>query len=140
MRKIVLVLIFLLIGCGGGSGSSATAPSNKGSAPIISSLYYSPATASYLEGGGAVTVYVYLDFIDADGDIDTISSYGLQLDGVTIKTTTSTLSNMSGKTSGTITGISAIPTVTRGTLTYTGWVTDKQGNESNKLTATFVIG
>ncbi|MBI3584821.1 MAG: hypothetical protein HY096_12870 [Nitrospinae bacterium] len=139
MRKIVLVLIFLLIGCGGGSGSSATAPSNKGSAPIISNLYYSPATASYLQGGGAVTVYAYLDYIDADGDIDTGSSYGLQLDGVTIKTTTSTLSNMSGKTSGTMSLVSAIPTLTRGTLTYTVWVTDKQGNNSNQVTATFTV-
>lgn len=139
MRKITLVLIFLLIGCGGGSGSSATAPSTKGSAPVISNLYCSPATANYLQGGGAVTVYVYLNFIDADGDIETISTYGLQLDGVTIKTTTSTLSNMDGKTSGTITGVSAIPTLTRGTLTYTGWVTDKQGNKSNELTTTFTI-
>ena len=139
MRKIVLVLMFLLIGCGGGSGSSVTGPSTKGSAPIISSLYYSPATASYLQGGGAVTVYVYVDYIDADGDIDIISTYGLQLDGVTIKTTTSTLSGMSGRTSGTMALLGVLPSVTRGTLTYTGWVTDKQGNDSNKLTATFVI-
>lgn len=130
MKKLILLaLSFIVLGCssGGGGGNSPTGPS--GSAPAISNLNYSPHSVTVGSGGGAATVTGTINFIDADGDVTTLY----------IGSVSSTLTGMSGLTSGTIQVTAIVDTTTARSETFQVWVKDSQGHESNKLSGTFTV-
>jgi len=132
---LVLFGIVFITACGsGGGGSSGGSPSSGGTAPTISNLTYSPTGATVGQGGGAVTVTLSMNFIDADGDITTgriTSSGGVDVSGA--------LAGMSGLTSGSLQMQLASGTSQAGNWTFQVWVVDGQGNASNKLSGTFTV-
>lgn len=136
MKKIILigvvilqVIIFSLSGCKGHDGGST--PS---SAPAISNLYFYPQSVTQYTGGGATTVDGSFDFIDQDGDVQTVTLVD------SIGNTLSFPANAPGIKVGilywTITGVN---TTTIGNYPFTIYVTDSAGLQSNKLTDIFSV-
>jgi len=127
---MALLLVVFIARCGGGSGGGGEAHH----APVISNLLYSPTSAIGGQGGGTVTVTWTVDFTDAGGDVNTLritSSGGTDI--------TTPITGISGQTSGTITGIFTVSTLSVGTYTFEVWVIDTKGNSSNKLSGIFTV-
>ena len=116
-----------LVSCGGGGGGEPDHP------PSISVLRYSPATALQVSKG-TVTINGAVDFTDAGGDIASlrmVSSGGVDL---TVPTPA-----LSGIKSGTGVGAFVVSVDQVGKYTFEVWVTDSQGNSSNRLSGTFEV-
>jgi hypothetical protein len=135
MKKFIMALMFALSACGGGSGgdsSSAQAPS----APVISNLSVSPLAASVGSGvDGRGTGTLSFDF--------TSSADLVQLnvnDSVDFGTQTAKITGYAGARSGHFTIPIAYPTTSKQLFTFTYWVTDANGNVSNKLSGMIPIG
>lgn len=135
---IGLVLVCALAGCGGGGGGGST-PS-PASIPGISSLSGNKTSALLNEGSGAVTVSFTCNFVDAGGDIATmtIESYDVTT-GVQSMSKSIPITGVSGMTSGTIGGSVVVSTTARGSWNVHIFVTDAAGNKSNVLTTTWAI-
>ncbi len=133
MRMIILGLILILFyGCSSGSSgsSSITGPSSSNK-PAISNLTYSPKSATLNQGGGAITINIYIDYVDLDRDISTFT--------MTTSSGSSKTISVSASTIGTL-AISVITTTTTsGNYTFDVYVTDSKDNISNTLTGTFAI-
>lgn len=126
LLNVLLALSGFLAGCGGAQNSTT--------APSISDLQYYPPSAMQNDGGGRVTVNAVIDFQDPNGDIATLTVNGLN--GTTI-----TLSNMAGLTAGSLFFSFFADTTMAGNYTLEVFVTDKDGQTSNRLTGEFdVIG
>ena len=111
-------------------GSTTATPST---APTISNLSFSPSSASQNQGGGAVTFTGTINFIDPEGDIQTIY---LSTSGGTVS---ATLTGVSGATTGTVYVTTAKSTTTKGTYPFSIYVKDSRGNQSNSLSGSVVI-
>jgi hypothetical protein len=142
MRKsfffLALFLLLLTLSCGGG-GSSGGGGSGASNAPAISNLYISPSQVALGQGGGAVSIHTDLDFIDAGGDLSTLTLFHYDKNGSPVLSSPAQLPGESGKTSGHIGGSFIFPTTERGTTTFGIYVTDSGGRESNRLTASFTV-
>lgn len=118
-------MIILITGCGSSSTSSH--------APLISNLQYSPASA---ERNTWVNLLGSVEFVDSEGDINSISVYNKNT-GVRFS---AGIDATSGVTSGTIRfWVLFITSSTPGEITIEIYFTDLAGNESNKVTATFTV-
>ena len=132
MKKTLLILLLILtstlIGCG-----STTIPS-LGTAPVISSLSFSPTSVSVGTGGGAITINVLLNFIDPDGDIAQFV-----VTAATGKESIVNLTGYDGITSAPVSINIAIGTSAPGSFNFEVKLIDSKGNESNRLFGTFII-
>jgi len=133
MKKIILLCVLLVYGCSSGGDSSPTAPT-LGNAPSISSLSYSPKSASVGQGGGSITVSGSFDCIDLDGDVTTLK---ISSDGITIDGPIAWDSNL--KVDTVVFAVVGADTTIPETSTFQVWVVDSKGNASNKLTGTFTV-
>ena len=145
MKKILAVLScsLLLVACGGGGGSGApqTPPvgSSNGSAPVASSLTFSPTQGIYSLGAHSlnhttevVTGSVNLTDVDADVISVIIASAG--------QTPLTIPVNSAGATSITVAISLTIGLSTPGKYNFNVYAVDSKGNESNKLAGVFKIG
>jgi hypothetical protein len=143
MRRVIVLLtvaaVMGLSGCGGG-GSDSSGTQTAITMPGISNLSGSKSTATLNEGSGAVTVTFTANFVDAGGDIAsmTIESYDATT-GAQSMTKTIPISGVTGQTSGTIAGALVVGTTTRGSWNVKIYVTDTSGNKSNTLNTTWAI-
>lgn len=139
MNKYVLglLLCLCLIGCGGGGGDSTpVAPTHT---PGISNLIFSPSSANLNQGGGAITVTGYVDFIDSGGDLSTITIVGYDLQGIANSAKTIDLQNVNGLKSGTVFIAAIVSTNVAGDHPFGVYVTDAAGLNSNTLRGTFPV-
>lgn len=132
MKKYLIFLVFLILIPACDSGSGPTSPSHP---PAISNLWFSPQSATLNQGGGAITVYAYVDFIDAGGDLSTITTVNY----TTGTSRTDSIQGASGLTAGTIEIIGIVSTTQRVSYSFGIYVTDSTGANSNTLTGTFVV-
>ena len=123
----------LLEACGGGGGGGGGGESIH--APVVSNLRFSPASATFGQGGGTVRVTGYIDFTDSGGDLDTFRLTSAPA-GIDI---TTPVTGISGQTSGTVYGVFNVSTESVGTYNFEVWVIDSKGNSSNKLSGTFEV-
>ena len=101
--------------------------------PSISNLVYAPSTARQAPNG-IINITGTIDFSDAGGDISAlhmVSSGGAEL--------TAETPSLSGIKEGTVVGELIVSVDAIGKYTFEVWMTDAQGNVSNKLTGTFEV-
>jgi N-acetylneuraminic acid mutarotase len=122
----IVALIILTTSCGGGGSSTATAPS-------ISNLSYSPSSVYVGEGGGQTDIIGTFDFIDPDGNLNSVTIIVLDASGQTLQSETVDIADVAGSTSGTIEGNVTITTTTPGIFTVQIYVTDSSGLRSNTI-------
>ena len=116
-------LMALSMGCG----------TDEGSPPEISSLSYSPDTATV---GETITIAGTVDFVDDDGDLDLLGLTAVDPNGVASDLPMSEIQGVAGTTEGTI-GIQMFLVMnTAGTYEFELFVVDAEGNESNRLAGT----
>jgi len=126
----VVAFLTVLAACGGGGGGGGEVPAHP---PSISNLTYAPATALQAPNGTA-TISGTVDFTDAGGDVASLrmtSSGGADL---TVPTP-----QLGGIKSGTGTGAFVVSVDKVGKYTFEIWMTDSQGNASNRLSGTFEV-
>lgn len=170
MRNFITVLMISFVfvavtlsGCGGGGGSdpttttptttpvipmdggnTSTVPNNSSSTtstrPSLSNLSISKTSATLNEGGGVVTVTFNADFIDAGGDLVsmTLTTYDKNTNNQT-STKTFPISGVAGLTSGRVSGAVAVATTTIGTWDAKIYVTDNAGTSSNTLSTNWSV-
>jgi len=139
---ILLLIFFSMYACGGGGGGGSSAAPDQDTTtgiPSISNIQYSPRTATQNQGGGVVTVTGTIDFVDREGDLATLTINVYNAQGVLVATGTPSLQNVSGRTSGIIQIQQDVNTANIVDYTVDIYVTDTDGNISNKLTATFSV-
>jgi hypothetical protein len=127
----ILFLVALAVvagGCGPGSGGGGA------SAPTISQLWYSPASAFLDQGSGTVVVTASFSFSDPDGDVASI--HLSSPDGQEVSTPAV---GAAGLTAGVITGSVIVSTRTLGHFAFEVWVVDSRGAASNHLGGTFDV-
>lgn len=130
---LTILLVILTTGCGGSGGGTA------GTAPSISNLSYSPSTAYVNDGGGQIDIFGTFDFVDPDGNLDSLTIIVQDSGGQNVQSETITISGVSGLTSGTIQGAIAITTSMAGNFTVQIYVTDTIGFRSNTIEFVFKI-
>ena len=131
MRTLLagLALVLALACSGGGGGGSA---SGSG-APTLSNFRLNPDTVVQNQGGGAVTVYVSIDFTAPGGDGANLRiTEGAQSETIP-------LSGMAGEVSGTIAGSLTLDTTQVGVYTFTVQLLTTRGVASNILSQTFTV-
>jgi hypothetical protein len=127
----IFLRIFVLAAiasCGGGGGGGE--PIHP---PSISNLVYSPATALQAPNGTSIITGT-IDFTDAGGDVGAlhmVTSAGADL---TIETP-----SLSGIKEGKAVGELVVSVNEIGKYTFEVWMTDAQGNASNRLSGTFEV-
>ena len=122
----LLVAAALLGGC---------SDEDPGTAPAISDLTYDPASGT---AGAQVTITGQFTFSDPDADVE---SYTIELAGPGNLAQTigpQVLQGAAGVNSGPITLALMLGPPVAGTYSFDVWLTDAAGNESNRLTGTFV--
>ena len=148
MKRIILVVLasVMLSACGDESPLTPTSgvvipPIQVDSRPTISNLRFAPQSATLNQGGGAVTVVGSYDFIDAGGDLagGTVTLTVLDSNNNVLDSTTTALTNITGVTSGILSGPATVPTTAARTLHFTIFITDSKGNKSNTLSGSFTV-
>ena len=139
-RSAYIVFAFLLfmslfVSCGAGGGGSSDSSGSGGTAPVISNLSYSPASVIKDFGDGAISISGTVGFVDADGDISTITI----ADSGSSTGTDASISGASGVTAGTLDVATSYFTSTAGSFPFDVWITDAAGNKSNVLTGSFLV-
>ena len=135
IKMLFIVVAFALTACGGsGGGGGASTP---GSAPVISDLYYYPSSASYMEGGGALEVALAVKFYDPDRDVTTL--HLTDSDGGNMQSNISDWPEVKGKESSIVYFAAPADTSLKGSFTFTVFMTDSKGNNSNKLAGSFTV-
>ena len=132
LTRIFLQVFVLaaIASCGGGGGGGGGEPIQP---PSISNLLYSPSTVLQAPNG-TISITGTIDFTDAGGDISAlhmVSSAGADL---TVATP-----SLSGITKGTVVGELIVSVDAIGKYTFEVWMTDAQGNSSNRLSGTFEV-
>ena len=130
MRKrvalVTSVSISLLI-------AACSSSSSHGTAPTVSALNLSPTD---LKVGSANTVTGTMQFADPDGDLVEIDSE-VHVGAQTQTLPATQLAGVSGQTVGTLQLTVLVQPTAAGQIDFFVWVTDKQGNSSNRLTTVF---
>jgi len=145
MKKLCLFLGFgflllILFSCGGGGGSSSGGGSGTDpSTPSISNLSFYPTSATVNQGGGSVQVSASFRFIDNGGDLSNFTVFYYDQNGNPVLNGPFPLSNVSGKTVGTIYAYVNIDTTKAMVWSGGVYVTDASGRQSNRLTGNFTV-
>lgn len=149
----------LLSSCGssGGGGSadpttssnSTPNPSSTGTTttssipavhvPTISNFQYSDNTATQNQGSGALTVTGTLDFIDAGGDLKTLTVNCYNSSGAIVNTIDFPVTNVAGQTTGRVNVSIVMSTAVVMDYTFNIFATDGQDSNSNTLSGTFRV-
>lgn len=138
--KAFLTTLFLastIAACGGGGGSAAD--NTGGTAPTISALTFSPDAAYVDTGTGELTVVGTLDYVDPDGDIESLTIVVRDDSGQVTDDFTTPIMDIAGSTSGTIQGELIADASVAGMYTVQVYITDSSGHRSNQLEDTFRI-
>jgi N-acetylneuraminic acid mutarotase len=128
-------LPFAYGGCSGGGGDGGETLN----APDISNLFYTPKSADLGSGGGSISMFASIDFVDADGNVSTVTINVFDSTGNQIDSNTDPIQGASGITSGTIQGTYNINTSVEDDYTFDVFITDTTNLTSNILTGTFII-
>jgi hypothetical protein len=130
MRSVLICcLLGVALACGGSGGGSGS----SSSAPTITQYTISPTTTSQNDGGGSITIYDYLEFVDPDGDVTTLRfSAGGQSQDYAI-------SGASGITDGYMQGSILQDTSQVGSYSYQVELIDSKNQISNAVAATFLV-
>jgi uncharacterized delta-60 repeat protein len=130
---ISFIPILMLHGCGGGGGGGGTGVTpNKGTAPVISDLYFNPVSFTVNENIRTGIMVVEIAFNDPDGDLNRVRFTTSNGDDLTFIL-------QGGSTSGTIRGEFGVATTQIGLADFDVWVVDSNNNDSNVLSGTFSI-
>lgn len=130
---LTISLVILVTSCGGSGGASS------GTAPSISNLSYSPTAAYVNDGGGEIDISGTFDFVDPDGDLNSLIITVQDSNGQIVQSETITIGGVSGLKSGTIQGLVTIPTTVSGDYRVQIYVIDTAGLRSNSLESGFLI-
>ena len=138
---LAIFVLHSLAACGGGGGGAGGSGGGGqvGTAPTISDLNFSPDAAYVDTNGGQVNVVGTLDFVDPDGDIESLTIVVLDSTGQVIDDITALIEGIGGSTSGTIQGELVADTSIVGTYTVRVHVTDARNYQSNRLEDTFRV-
>lgn len=121
-----IVLLFSVWGCsGGGSGSAG------GTAPSITNMNMYNSRPGFLT--------IYLDFLDSEGDIATITSDLYDARHSIIGGDTSAIDGISGHTSGSISGDVDFSRLAVGDYSFDVFLTDSGGRQSNVVSKAFSV-
>ena len=119
-------------GCGGDEG--------EGVAPIISNLFFGPASASVLQQGGLLGVTVSMDYADPDGDIAFVRMHFRSCGESEARHVDIAPGGVTGNQAGAIWISARVPRdCPAGTYLYEFSVFDQKGHESNTLEATLTL-
>ena len=139
--SLVFVIAFgfiTIVASGGGGGGNDGRQTD--SAPVITDLSYYPESTIVGAGGGAISVTVYMNFFDDDGNVSTITLVVKDSEGYIIDNIPQPISDVAGETSGEIESIYSIPTsTTADDYTFQFYITDTTGLSSNVLEGNFSI-
>lgn len=129
----IFLQVFMLgaiASCGGGGGGDGGVPIHP---PSISNLVYAPSTALQAPNG-MISITGTIDFADAGGDISAL--HMVSSGGADLTVETPSLSEM---TVGTVVGEFIVSVNAIGKYTFDVWMTDAQGNVSNRLSGTLEV-
>jgi hypothetical protein len=136
-RVSVLFLAVSLVACGGGGGSATDG--SAGTAPTISALSFSPDAAYVDTDSDELAVVGTLDYVDPDGDIESLTIVVADESGQIIDDFTMPILEIAGSTSGTIQGELVADASVAGIYTVQVYITDSRDHRSNRLEDTFRI-
>lgn len=119
----ILLLLLILTGCGGGGGSS---PSET---PAVSNLVLLP--------GGTGKFDARLDYTDQGGDVASLTVVVYDANGAKLGSSTARITDVAGRTSGTIQGALNFSSISAGDYTFEIYLTDNGGLQSNKISRGF---
>ncbi len=119
--RIALALSLLLAAC---------ASDDAGTAPMISSLTYTPMTVTV---GQATTISGSIAFDDTDGDLDQLAADVALPDGSHQMLPMTDLQNVGDMTHGTIAFAMTLVPPAAGAYAFSLWITDDGDHDSNHL-------
>lgn len=109
---------------------------SEGASPEIASLTYSPES---LTVGQQTTITGTFTFDDPDGDLDELGAEVVMPGGARQAFPMTDVRNVATTTEGTITWAMVVVPPAAGAYQLELWVTDADGNASNRLTGTFEV-
>jgi N-acetylneuraminic acid mutarotase len=133
---MLLLFTFLTLLSCNGNGSSDT-PALI--APSLSNLRYSPTSVALNSGGGVAPITGTVDFVDAEGNLSTLTWTTFDAAGHQLSTQTVPLEGASGLAVGTGHATVQVSTTTPGDITFQVFATDTSGLQSNVLTGSFTV-
>jgi len=121
MDVLLLVLVVGLMGCGGGGGGTTV----TATPPAISSLRYTPVSATLNQGGGAITAVGAYDFIDTGADLagGSVTLKVYDHNNNLVSSATTPITGITTQTSGVLSGTATINTTVAGTMTFVLFIT-----------------
>ncbi|MCB1197193.1 MAG: hypothetical protein KDK51_02380 [Deltaproteobacteria bacterium] len=135
--KTLAISIFLALTlsfCGGDESNSGNSNRSGNKSPVISNMIFTPSSTNQFSGGGSITVSGAIDFIDSDGDIETVIIIDGLGDSLSIP-----VSGVDGVTAGTILIDVFVNTTVTGDFVFRLYAVDSLGNESNTLIGVFSV-
>ena len=136
-RVFALFLASSLVACGGGEGSGTDG--SAGTAPTISALSFSPDAAYVDTVSGELTVVGTLDYLDPDGDIESLTIVVRDASGQIIDNLTTPILEIAGSTSATIQDELVADASVAGIYAVQVYITDSRGHRTDPLDDTFRI-
>lgn len=115
---------------------TAACTTDDSASPEISNLAYSPAT---LTAGQQAMIAGTFGFDDPDGDLDTLGAEVVMPDGTRQAFAKTDVRNVGATTEGTLSWAMYVVPPAAGSYQLELWVTDIDGNASNRLTGSFVV-
>ena len=134
---VPIAAFFLLLGCGGGGGSQSPIPTPV-IPPAISNLQYSPQSESIFSLGGQQPITVSWSF-QYSSNSSNIETWTLAITDTQGNTSTSTAAFPFSGANGTASGTIVPDNSTAGTIKFSIYVVDKNGNKSNTITGDFIV-
>jgi hypothetical protein len=136
LLSVILFCFFIIsvAGCGGGSGSN-----NGGTAPILSSLTFSPTSAVVGAGDGNTVVSYSFTFSDVEANISTGTFRVFDSDNNLLYSNTDSIDGISGMSSGVMTGGFYADTSVSGKFRFKIYLTDETNLKSNALEGEFAV-
>ena len=129
---VFILVIGLLTGCPGGGHDEPR------HAPVLSGFHLYPGSALQYDGNGSVQINVYFDFIDARGDLASLTLTVHDANGVELFTETDPLEG-GYVTTGYLSGYLSADTDIAGSYSIEFYVTDSVGSRSNTVSDTFTV-
>jgi hypothetical protein len=135
LMAVITAGILSTLGSGGGGGGG----DGSGTAPSLSNLQYSPQAAFINDGGGFIDIFGTIDFTDPDGDLASFVIIVFDSSHVEVGRLSGPIVGAAGITAGQAAFVMTVDTTVAGDFSFSTYVVDSKGNQSNALNGTFPI-